>query len=376
MIIYNYSNQYTLNKKLTKTKVIETIARYYGTPISISNLVLKIRERYSSGFYPNINKVVHTLLNERILKISKIGRPSMVTLNYENPALLDLLTEAEIENKYHISSKYPQLGKVLSEINFRSKPLNYINSISATNSEKNIKLNRIELLILFKSVRWLKEGKISKKSAYSAELKNIKSEKLELSNALQSIYNIHNIRIDYLILNTTDFFELLKSDEINQVKEMLPNKITILNPQLFWMEFIDMIKQGISMDITKSYDADFTETKPISIAEKDLTFNLSRFGYTEFGTKIVEGNLISIEYIITSILMHEEPRRIEAIPIIMKKNISRINVELLVFLCKKYNVLKKLLNTLYSRADNWNNAPSSNPEEKLNLYNASRSEYA
>ena len=351
-----------MNKKLTKTKIIETIARYYGTPISISNLVLKIRERYGSGLYPNISKVVHILVNERILNISKIGRPSMVTLNYENPALLDLLTEVEIENKYHISSKHPQLGKVLSEINLRSKPLNYINSISATNSEKNIKLNRIELLILFKSATGFKEGKISKKSFYSAEQRNIKSEKQELSNALQYISNFHNIRIDYLILSTTDFFELLKSHEINQVKEMLPNKITILNPQLFWMEFIDIIKQGLSMDNTKIYDADFTETKPISIVEKDLTYNLSRFGYTEFGTKIVEGNLISIEYIITSILMREDPRRMEAIPTIIKKNISRINVELLVFLCKKYNLLKKLLNTLYSRSDNGNNA-----EEKLNL---------
>jgi hypothetical protein len=144
---------------------------------------------------------------------------------------------------------------------------------------------------------------------------------------------------------------------------MILNKITILNPQLFWMEIINMIRRGISMDNNNG----FTETNPISINTDDLIYNLSRFGYREFGTRIIEGKSFSIEYIITSILMRGEARRVEAIPTIIKNNMSRINIELLRFLCEKYNVSTKLSNTFDTNVGKSNLSVKYKAERELDL---------
>ncbi len=363
-------------KPTTKTKVIETIARNYRASISINQLSLKINERYSSSHYPEINKAVHDLVDEGILTLSKIGRSLIVTLNLENPSLADLLTKIEIEKKYQIFTKYPQFQKVLPQINFTSKDLHNIHSVSAINAERNIKLNRIELLILLNSTDKFEKGKTDQSVAYVTNEQQLTDESEELVKGLQSIGNKYNIRIDYLLLSKSDFLLLLKSDEINQVKEMVPNKLTVFNPQLLWMEIIDVMKDGIEINKSKTADSDLTETNPKSISEKDLIYNLSRFGYTEFGTKMVKGRRISIEYIITSILMGREARRIEAIPVIVKKNLSRINEELLVFLCRKYNVMNTLSDILYAATNNDYYTRKYDIRGKLKLYNSSSAEHA
>jgi hypothetical protein len=105
------------------------------------------------------------------------------------------------------------------------------------------------------------------------------------------------------------------------------------------------------------------ETNPIDITEKDMIYNLARFGYREFGTSVNKALDYSIEYIVTAILLKGDARRIEAIPVLFLKNVVAINSELLVFLCKKYNVMEKLL-SLFST----DKVIKYSIEEKLRLY--------
>ena len=89
---------------------------------------------------------------------------------------------------------------------------------------------------------------------------------------MASLQRMHNIKIDYLILDDEAFLGLLKSNESNPVREMLHNKIAILHPQGFWMSISREILRG-TMII-----AEEKETNPAKISEGDLVFNLTRFG--------------------------------------------------------------------------------------------------
>jgi hypothetical protein len=82
---------------------------------------------------------------------------------------------------------------------------------------------------------------------------------------------------------------LLTSDEINPVREALSQQIILYNPQAFWSQIKEIAQKNHIRTL-------HTETKPLSIPDSDLNFNLNRFGYSEFGTILVEGKKICIEY--------------------------------------------------------------------------------
>jgi len=91
---------------------------------------------------------------------------------------------------------------------------------------------------------------------------------------------------------------------------------------------------------------DTEQTNPSKISHRDLTYNLARFGYKELGPEIQRGEDISIEFIVASILMGDDRRRLTAIPIILAKN--KANYGLLDFLSQRYGFAERLLSTLIS----------------------------
>ena len=126
---------------------------------------------------------------------------------------------------------------------------------------------------------------------------------------------------------------MLTSHEINPVREALNQHITLYNPQAFWRQIREIAQKNQIRTI-------HTETKPLSISESDITFNLNRFGYSEFGTSFVEGKKFCIEYIAISLLLKEEARGLDAVAVILAKN--SFNSNLLVFLSQKYEVSPRL----------------------------------
>lgn len=191
--------------------------------------------------------------------------------------------------------------------------------------------------------------------------------KKELGSLMHSLSSKHNTRIDFLVVSRKEFHILIQSEEINQLKQMLLNKIVVITPELFWMEMIDLYRNGIRINLNEQIDTYDGEFNPIKITENDLIYNLTRYGYKEFGTKVLQGHKISIEYIITSLLMSKDPRRIEAIPVIIMKNIGMINREILAFVVRKYNVLEMLIDILNERMEQ---PMKDDIKEKLKPYNA------
>jgi len=175
--------------------------------------------------------------------------------------------------------------------------------------------------------------------------------------------------------------ELLASEEINPPREMLRHAITFFSPQSFWNQ--------IASWANKHYKIAFESEglNPARIAERDLIYNLARFGYKEMGPEIKAAREICIEYMITSIMMRNEARRIEAIPILLAKN--KANYSLLIFLSKKYGFegrllgILRVLNTIKPTAHNETaikilenmrvkeiRADKKSIQEKMTLYNA------
>ncbi|HEX9862742.1 MAG TPA: hypothetical protein VGB11_05595 [Candidatus Bathyarchaeia archaeon] len=300
-------------------RVLDTLSSNIGDSVSINQLTERIRKNYGTAYYANIYQKLQKLKKEGLLSLDLIGRSTNVKLNFQNYLLIDTLAEMEIEKKKNFLTKRNEQLLFLTEIDKLLNDTCTIRSISSINPTKNIKLNKTELLFLLRK---------------TPEYHN---ETLQLYKEMLKLQNKYNLKINSLIIDSDDFYDLLTSDEINPLREALSEKTTFFCPQAFWSE----IKQVAEKTEIKTIS---TETKPASISDLDLTYNLNRFGYKEFGLQIAKGKKFCIEYITTAILLQEDARLIEAIPIILAKNKFKSNM--LAFLSQKFETSGKLLGLL------------------------------
>jgi hypothetical protein len=305
----------------TTYRILDTLSREAGRPISIHELTSKIRNSHGTAHYPNIYDKTHELAADGTITLTRVGRSSLANLNFANYLLIDLLTELEIKRKHDLLTKSKELQMLFKDVEERCEDIRSIESILAISAERNLKLNRTEMLFLLHDTKNLLRSDITSIHVIAMDLQAL-----------------HNIRTDPLILTTNEFIEFLTSDEINPLKEMLNDKISFHAPQDFWSHIATALARGYRIGLLN------TETNPARIAEKDLTFNLARFGYREIGPQIREGPRICIEYIIASLMRNGDARRIEAIPLLLTKN--RANYSVLIFLSQKYGLSGRLIGLL------------------------------
>lgn len=311
----------------TTLRILEVLSSEIGTGLSINHLTDKIHTRFNTGFYRDVYKNVQFLAKQRILQISKEGNSSIISLNFDDPFLVDMLAEMELERKRNFLQKRKEFQIWISALSSRIIDYSFINSISLIRPELNAKLNRAELLFLISN------------STNQNDMEYRQRDKLhELTDSLQKEYNIS---IDALFMNPEEFIITFRSSSINPVKEMMSNKIVIFFPQMFWLEMGNTIKRERPLRTEEQ------EIRPLKITEEELVSNLAMLGYKEIGTDIrPPSKLIGIEYIITAILMGDDSRRIDAVPIVIAKNQDMINYDLLIFLSTKYHTLDRLYSFL------------------------------
>lgn len=321
----------------TTFRILDALSKDLGNPISINELTGRIKELHGTAYYKNIYDKIHDLRKQNILIVTEIGKSSIIKLNFNNYLLTDILTEMELKRKQDFLERKAELQMLLLGMEtYFSQGFYLIGSISLANPEHNMKLNRAEFLFLLaEPLRWAKNEKPEPEEKGTAMLQ---SEIHGIHSIMQMLQKMHNIKTDYLILRENEFLELLKSEESNPLKEILSNKIAFHSPQSFWIEIKIALTKGIQIKLERE------ETNPAKISEQDMIYNLSRFGYKEMGPKMSWGRDICLESIITSLLLKNDARRIEAIPAILAKN--KANYNLLIFLCQKYNQLEKLLGLL------------------------------
>jgi hypothetical protein len=268
-------------------RILNTISANIGDSLSINQLTNRIKDMYGSAYYANIYQKLQELKSEGLLELEPIGRSSSVKLNFNNYLLIDNLAEMEIEKKLDFLSKKKNLFPLFADMDEILTDKCSIKFVTAINPSKNVKVNRVELLFLLR------------------ETPGYLHETIELSEKMLSLERKYNLKISSLILDESDFVDLLTSDEVNPVREALSQQITIYNPQAFWIQIKKIAQKSQIRTVT-------SETKPLNISDSDSTFNLNRFGYSEFGASFRQGKKFCVEYITTSLLLRK--RREELTP--------------------------------------------------------------
>ncbi len=299
-------------------RIIDAISRGLGNPRSISGLTEEIKAQYGSAYYSNIYNALTSLKDENIIQIEKQGKTSIPLLNFANYLLPDFLIEMELQKKREFLDKWPESQILLASLDNAFSNLSFIKSIILLDPMHNMKLNRAELLIITDS--------------------NDEANREQTRNLMRTIKMHSYIRIEYLTTSESELIDFLKSPEKNPIKGMLSNKIALHLPQNFWT----LIRNAYMHGMRIKFDPE--QTIPSRINDSGLTYNLARFGYRELGPEIRQGEDISIEHVIASILLGEDQRRMAAVPVLLAKN--KTNYGLLAFLSQKYGFAERLLGML------------------------------
>src|SRR2546421_11349562 len=302
----------------TEFKIIDTISREIGNPISIRGLTTEIKKEFGSAHYPNIYNALLGLEDKNIIQIEKQRNASIPLLNFSNYLLPDTLIEIEIQKKRNFLQKWREAQFLLSNLDQELSALSFIRSILLIEPEHNMRLNRAELLILID-----KENLANRQKARST---------------INELRRHSNTRIEDLILSQGELIDFLKSSEKNPIKEMLSDKIAIYLPQIFW----NLIRNAYMHGTRIRFDNERTNLSKIK--ESDLAYNLAKFGYKELRPETRHGEDYSVEYIIWSILIGADPSRAAPCSILISKN--QPSFELLEFLSMRHGFAEKLLGLL------------------------------
>jgi len=302
----------------TTFRILDTLTRELGKPLSILELTRKIEHFHGTAYYANVYEKLRKLAAQGTITLQKTGRSSVASLNFSNYFLLDLLTEMELIRKRTLLEKRAELQILFADVDGRCRELPFIQSISLLHPERNIKLNKSELLVLLK--------------------RQDSDERRRLRESISRVQRAHNIRIDLLPLTTAMLLDLLASDEKNPLRGMLPDSVCVLSPQAFWSEIIDAERKGLGIRLEEN------ETDPRKLSENEVVYNLARFGYKEFGKQAKQSEKILKELLAVSLLLRGDTRRIDAVSVILGK--SKTRWDLLVFLAQRCGAGGRLLGLL------------------------------
>lgn len=308
-------------------RILDVLSREIGNALSINKITEKVKTLYGSGDYKNVYVAITNMNKDKIVMLEQAGNTSIANINFENYAIIDLLSEMELRKKRDFLKNRQEMQMLMLELDTYLYNQDLIQSISIINPERNARLNKAEFLVHLKK---------------SSNREIVYETKLGIYDVLNHLQMIHTTRIDALVLEDNEVSDLVKSNEANPVREMFHDKITIFSSQNFWLRIRNEIIKGTKIKIEEN------QTHPARISEEDLVYNLARFGYTEFGPKIKEGRQICIEYTIAAIMFRKDARRIDAVAIILAKNTKRTNYDLLLFISRKYEFAEKILGILKS----------------------------
>jgi len=294
-------------------KILKYLSDRLGTGGNISETLKYIKEKYTKAYYPNIYKATKSLAKKEIIKITTEGKNKIISLNRENPFSKYYMSEIEDRK----STEIKIFIELLNDLLYLPEKFN-IFSIASLETEHHLALNRIELLILVKS----------------------HDEDYDLIKSLLNLESTYNIGIDPIILTLDEFIKIMKSDELSPIKDLILNRYILYNSLGFW----DLI---IRNDINSNYKK--LPKYPQDITHEELAYNYNRFGFQLFELyEIPNKDKISIETIIFTMSINDEPRIKYGSIILLKKNIDKINIAYLYYMYKRYNKLGLLKNMILS----------------------------
>ena len=307
----------------TTFRILETLAENMGQEMSIKTLTESIQRSHGSAHYSNIYDKVQQISKDKMITLNKAGNTYRISLNFFDYWIVDLLTQMEIMKKQKLLMEHPRILHLLSEIENVAQAIPNMSSISAIRPIRNEAVNRLELLVL------IKDGISSDSEERTRRLTDY---------AIDLMRRGGGTKIDSLLLEESEFRTMLSSREKSPAREMIGDKLAFFGAQHFWMTIKSAVEKGIWIR------AERQETIPSKISEKDLVYNMARFGYKELGRTMELGTDFSVEFVVAAMLAKGQARLVEAVPVILAKQKANYNV--LFFLAQKFRFLELLLAVL------------------------------
>jgi hypothetical protein len=276
----------------TELGILEVLSKSPKGRQSISDIVRALKKLRGRAYYKNVYDAVKGLGEEGIIKITKAGRTSLVSLDFGSPQTIGVLSIMEIEKERAFLKKNPGKSAILHAIEALGCPAAVIRPWAGP------KLNMWKLFCI-------------------TERKGILAD-------VRGIERMHNLMISPLILDGKEFKSMLESPEKNQIKDVFRDYLVVSNPEVLWrgVETASISETGALGDIE-------------NIGRGELRYNLGRFGYGGFGGK-AGGGKINIESVIAACMLSGEARLVEAVPVLLAKN--RVDYGLLLYLAALYDL--------------------------------------
>jgi hypothetical protein len=322
LIYVNYYNNIVKNihrmeMNKEETKILRYLSDSLGNGGNIHSMSDGIRKKNGPAYYPNIYNTIMRLEKRGIISIIIDGNNRLIRLDMKNPLSIYYISEAENQKTMEIEIQEGLMNELL-DLALDSDIL----TMCSLKHEKHIKINRIELLIITRS----------------------HNQDSRLISDLLKIESLHNTRIDPIILTPNEFSNMLGSDNLNSIKDLITDKSILYNSEGFW----GMIRK-YKLDERFKNQIRF----PDDLRQPELAYNYNKFGYglyeeTESGTEL------SLEDTIFLMNQSKEIRIRYGALILLKKNIRKINLLYLYYTFKRRNqlsTLKSILSTLKEFCD-------------------------
>ena len=326
----------------TTFRILDALAGDLGRPVSILEITRKISAIHGKAYYKNVYDRINELEERDLIKIKRSGNTSLVSLNFGSYKLSALLGEFESRKKGQFLERGGQIAPILEDMEQHfSRGFYMLRSISIAGPEKALSRRRAEFLfILADTIIFEADGK---REPEEEGEKAILSEKIGIYSIMKMLEKHYNIKTDCLILTKSELFSLIGSGD-SETSGILSDRIAFFRADDFWMIIKEAFLKGLLLKLPGE-----ERIEPAKISESDMSYNLGRYGYSEFGQsaskKKCKGRKeIPIEYIAVSALLSGDKRREGAVPVLLMKN--KVNYSLLIFLSNKYSKAGKLLGML------------------------------
>ncbi len=187
-------------------KIINYLGKHLQERFTMHELSKLLNIPYAS-FYRTIQQMNHLITTE------SVGNSKTIKLNTQNPIIKAHLTISSDEEKKEFLEKHPIIKKISNDLNTKDVVLLFGSYAKGKETEKS----DIDLLIINK------DGK-----------KSISFSKQEL---------LYQKKINPIFLTRKEFKNMLKDKEENVGKQALQNHVILNNPEEFWGNVLDIMKE-------------------------------------------------------------------------------------------------------------------------------------
>lgn len=298
----------------TKLRVLDTLSRTIGETHSIRSLAGEVEAYHGTGHYRNVHEQLQELATEGIVSFQKAGRSKVPRLRLNRSDFADRMALLELWRKQMLLENRPATTEAISHLEGTLGGTPHVRSISLAEPHTNLNLRRLEPLIL------LEDTSHQEQTTGGSDIE------LGLAKELATLESDTSLRIDPWFLPAHRYGAWLTARDANPAPRILLSQICLWHPQAFWRSIQDSLPPGGGL-------APNPPTRLSSLDEAALAWNLSRWGYEEFGGELDDqATPLCPEAASIGALGADRPRWIGAASVILTK--AEIEPTLLLYLAK------------------------------------------